>query len=132
MHIPCDRVPTLHCRETRRAAALVAALNDIVEDARVRVRDRVEESSAALSSVETLLVDECNDRAKRGRGSRGAEDKPECAVDGDHVVCSVRRNVREAAGLLAVVVLSRGVGRQVVLEVALDSARLVRWERENV
>jgi hypothetical protein len=86
---PRDRIPARRRRETRGATTLVAALRDIVQNARVRVKHRIDEANAAFAGVVAGLVDQGENRAGRGRGGGGAVDEGEVAVDGDHVVCAV-------------------------------------------
>jgi hypothetical protein len=86
---PRNRIPARSRRKARRATTLVAALRDIVQNARVRVEDWVDEADAAFAGVVAGLVDQSEDGAGRGRGGGGAVDEGEVAVDGDHVVCAV-------------------------------------------
>ena len=68
---------------------MVAALGNVVEDVWVRVGGWVDETNAALADVQSLLVDERQDRAESRSTGGCAEDQGEAAVDGDHVVGTV-------------------------------------------
>jgi hypothetical protein len=86
---PRNRIPARRRRKARRATTLIAAFRDIVQNARVRIENRVDEADATLAGVVAGLVDQGEDGAGRGRGGRSAVDEGEVAVDGDHVVCAI-------------------------------------------
>lgn len=98
----------------------------------MRICGRVDEADGALAHEETLLVDEGDDAAKRWRRGRGTKDQTESAVDSDHVVGTVGGDVRETAGLLAVVEAVRAVWWWEIPKPVLDSRFLVAGKREDV
>jgi hypothetical protein len=58
---PSDRIPAGCCLETSSATTLVATLCDVVEDLRVGVGRRVDESNTALADRKASLVDQGQD-----------------------------------------------------------------------
>jgi hypothetical protein len=84
-----NRIPARSGRKARSATTLIAALGDVVQDVRVRIKDRVDEADAALAGVVAGLVDQGEDGAGGRRGSGGAVHEGEVAVDSDDIVCAV-------------------------------------------
>lgn len=71
---PCHRIPARHRREPSRPASLVPSARDIVERTRVGIYGWVDEADSRFAAVDTLFVDEGDDRAEGGRRGRGAVD----------------------------------------------------------
>lgn len=85
------RIPTRDSRETRRAAALVAADLDVVPRLLElgRVNGRVDEADRGLTSRETSVVDHRQHGADDRSRSRSSVNEAVVAVDGDNVVGAI-------------------------------------------
>ena len=125
-------IPPRHSREPRCPTALISSLCNIIQQARICIKRRVDESNTTLSNRQPCLVDKRDDGPSDGRGCRSAVHKRKCPVNRNDVVCSVGCNVREPARLLGVVELGSGVRGWVVCEPGFDSSGLVRREGEDV
>ena len=129
---PGYRIPPLHSREPRSPTTLVPSLCNIIQQSRIRIKRRIDESNTTLTNSQPRLVDKRDDGSSDRRGRRSAVNKRECPVNRNDVVCSVGCNVRVSAGLLGVVELGSGVRGRVICEPGFDSGGLVRREGEDV
>lgn len=82
------RIPPRRRRKPLCATSLVRALRDIIEDLRMGVCNRIDETDAAFTGVEALLIDERQDGRQSRRRGRCAIDEGEIAVNGDNIVGS--------------------------------------------
>ena len=129
---PRHRIPPLHSREPRSPTPLISSLRDVIQQSRVRIKRRVDESHTTLSNRQSRLIDKRDDGPRDGRGRRSAVYKRKCPINRNDVVCSVGCNVRKPAGLLGVVKLGSGIRGRVICEPGFNSSGLVSREAEDI
>lgn len=70
---PRNGVPAWNCLKTLSTTAWVGSVRDIIQDGRVRIKNRINKSDGLLSGVKSLLVDQVDDASEdRGRGTCSA------------------------------------------------------------
>lgn len=128
----CNRIPTWGSRESRSATALVTALGDVVQNARMGIQGRIDEANRALSNIQASLVDLGQDASECWTTGAGAIDEPERAVNSDNIVCSIRRDIRNTTSHLRVIEAIGTIWGRVIGKPMLDSGCLVTRQGEHV
>lgn len=90
-------IPSARSLEPRSIATRVATLGDIIENLRVRVKNRVNKADGGFSSLQTLLVDEREHGAPDGRGQGRAADEVPLAAAEDELAVADGADVRVRA-----------------------------------
>ena len=117
---PGHRIPTLNRREARRATSLVPTRSNIIKDLRILIDRRIDKPHRTLSYVQPRGIYERHDRSKYRCAGTCSVHVLELAIDGNHVVDAIGRDVRKTAGSLGGVVLGGGIRGLVFCEIGLD------------
>jgi len=127
-----DGVPAFNGGETRCSATLISSRGDIIQSTGVRIESRVQEPKGFLAYGNTSIVQESDDSSNnRARGGCSKDAVPD-ASNGDDVVGSIGRDIRESTRRLGIVILRARIRRLVILEITLHRTLLIRRQREHI
>lgn len=122
---PSHRIPPRYCRETRGTTSLVATRRNIVQNPRIRVQNRINESHTTLPNVHSGSIHQRHHTPKSRRTSRRTVNVGKVAIDSFDIVHAISGDVGDSAGVPGSVVAVRAVGGKVVLEIGLEGCVLV-------
>ena len=97
-----DRVPALDCRKALGATTRVCAVDDVVENLRVLVEGRVDETKRPLACCKTFFDDTVDDGSKDGCRARSAAFKNETAGVEDTEIVAIGSDIGDAASVAVV------------------------------